>query len=55
MKPLRGLPVPCWAVSLALTVLMLDLSGIAAGAGYDSITALEKNLEMEIVSNDCHS
>jgi hypothetical protein len=39
MKPLKRLPVPCWAVPLALIVLMLDLSGIAAGAGYGSITA----------------
>jgi hypothetical protein len=26
MKTLRGLPVPQWAVSLVLTILMLDLS-----------------------------
>ena len=47
MKTLRGLPVPHWAVSLALTVLMLDLfQALLLEQINDSITTLEKDLEM---------
>ena len=31
-----------------------SLSGMAAGGDHDSVTTLEKNLEMEIVNNDHH-
>jgi hypothetical protein len=45
MKTLRGLPVPHWAVSLALTVIMLDLfQALLLEQIKDLITTLRKNL-----------
>jgi hypothetical protein len=55
MKILRELPVPHWAVSLALTILMLDLfQTLLLEQINDSITTLEKNLETQSVSSDNH-
>jgi hypothetical protein len=46
MKTLRGLQVPHWAASPALTILMLDLfQALLLEQINDSITTLEKNLE----------
>jgi hypothetical protein len=47
MKTLSRLTVPHWAALMAFTILIFDLSGIASGAHYDSITTLEKNLEVD--------
>jgi hypothetical protein len=53
MKTRRGLPALHEAVSLALAIIMLDLfQALLLGQINDSITTLEKNLEMEIVSCD---
>ena len=45
MKTLRGLPAPPWAVSLALTIIMLDLfQALLLEQINDSIATLGKNL-----------
>jgi hypothetical protein len=47
MNTLRGLPAPHWAVSLALTVIMLDLFQVLLLEQINaSIITLGKNLEM---------
>ena len=53
MKTLRGLPAPHWAVSLALTIIMLDfLQALLLEQINDSVATLERSLETETVSND---
>jgi hypothetical protein len=45
-KILRGLPVPLWAVSLAFTVIVIDLfQALLLEQINDLITTLGKNLE----------
>ena len=51
-----GRPVSHWAVSLALTVLMLGLfQALLLEQINDSLTTLDKNLETQIVSSDHRS
>lgn len=53
MKTIRGLPAPHGAVSLALTIIMLDLfQALLLEQINDSSTTHGKNLEIQIVSND---
>jgi hypothetical protein len=47
MKTLRGVPAPYWAVSLALTIIVIDLLHVLLLEQMsDSTITLRKNLEM---------
>jgi hypothetical protein len=55
MKTLRGLLAPHWAVSLAFTIIVLDLlQALLLGQTNDSVTTPEKNLVTQRVSSDHH-
>jgi hypothetical protein len=47
VKTLKGLPVPLWDLSLALTIIVLDLfQALLLEQFNDLISTLGKNLEM---------